>query len=122
MDIETWKYSRIVQEPFDEWKLMFELDEDELPVFQVQSESRHTLITTRQILEKTSNTVVKVEFENIDDVLYGLFKGQMDKPELSTFRIVDLYGYQIDFQLETGKAAVGLIKSINTVRKLVANR
>ncbi len=122
MDYETWKHSRIVQEPFDKWKLLFELDEHELPVFEVQSESKHTLITTRRIIEKTSSTVIKVDFENIDDVMYGLFKGQIDKPELTTFRIIDLYGDQIDFQLETGKAAVGLIKSVNMVRKLVADR
>jgi len=122
MDIETWKYSRIVEEPFDKLKQKFELDRSELPVFEVQSESKHTLITTRRIIEKTSSTVIKAEFENIDDVMYGLFKGQIDKPELSSFRIIDLCGDQIDFQLETGKAAVGLIKSVNMVRKLVADR
>lgn len=122
MDIETWKYSRIVPLPFDKLKLMFELDENELPVFEVQSESKHTLITTRRIIEKTSSTLIKVEFENIDDSVYGLFKGQMDKPELSSFRIVDLYGDQIDFQFETGKAAIGLIKSIDVIRKLITDR
>lgn len=122
MDVETWKYSRIVQQPFDKWKLMFELDKNELPVFEIQGESKHTLITTRRIIEKTMGSFSAVEFENIDDVMYGLFKGQIDKPELSTFRIIDLYGDQIDFQLETGKAAVGLIKSVNMVRKLVADR
>lgn len=122
MDVETWKYSRIVQQPFDKWKLMFELDESELPVFEVQGESKHTLITTRRIIEKTEGSHSMVEFEDIDDVIYGLFKGQIDYPVLSTFRIVDLYGDQIDFQLETGKAAVGLIKSVNMVRKLVADR
>ncbi|TSJ41295.1 hypothetical protein FO442_15400 [Fluviicola chungangensis] len=122
MDNETWKYSKIVQEPFDKLKHEFELDASELPIFEVQGELKHTLITTRRIIEKTSSAVIKVEIENIDDVMYGLFKGQIEKPELSTFRIIDLYGDQIDFQLETGKAAVGLIKSVNMVRKLVADR
>jgi hypothetical protein len=88
----------------------------------VKNPSKHTLITTRRIIEKTEGSYSIVEFEDIDDVIYGLFKGQIDYPVLSTFRIVDLYGDQIDFQLETGKAAVGLIKSVNMVRKLVADR
>jgi len=122
MDVETWKYSRIVQQPFDELKQKFKLDPSELPLIEVQGESKHTLITTRRIIEKTEGSFSVVEFEDIDDVIYGLFKGQIDHPVLSTFRIVDLYGDQIDFQLETGKAAVGLIKSVNMVRKLVADR
>lgn len=122
MDVETWKYSRIVQQPFDKLKEMFELDSSELPVFEVQGESKHTLITTRRIIEKTLGSINAVEFEDIDDIMYGLFKGRIDKPELSTFRVVDLYGVQNDFQLETGKAAVGLIKSVNMVRKLIVDR
>lgn len=54
----------------------------------------------------------------IDDVIFGNFKGVLHKPKLSIFRIVDIYGEQIDFQMETGKASIGLIKSVNTVINL----
>lgn len=119
MNLGTWKYSRIVQLPFDHLKLTFELEEHELPVFEIQSEAKHTLITTHRILEHTSNSLNQVAFDNIDDVLFGLFKGQIDKPDLSSFRIIEMNGESIDFQLETGKAAIGLMKSIHVIRSLV---
>ncbi len=121
MGIDTWNHSQIVEEN-DRYKLNeFELIENELPVFEIKSKEKHTLISTRRILEINKGVVKFIEIEFIDDVIYGNFKGKLNKPEISIFRIVDIYGEEMDFQMETGKAAMGLINSVNTLLKLAVN-
>ncbi len=117
MDIDTWEYSKISAETENKY-IDFELDKNELPIFEIKSQTKHTLITTRQILEVENNILKSIDFESIDDVIFGDFKGTVNKPKLSIFRIIDIYGEQIDFQMETGKASIGLIKSVNTVINL----
>lgn len=118
MDIDIWEYSKIVTAETENEYIDFELDENELPIFEIKSQTKHTLITTRQILEIESNKVKSIDFELIDELIYGDFKGTLHKPKLSVFRIIDIYGQQMDFQMETGKASIGLIKSVNTVMNL----
>lgn len=118
MDIDTWEYSKIITAETENKYIGFELDKNELPIFEIKSQTKHTLITTRQILEIESNKVKSIDFELIDDLIYGDFKGTLHKPKLSVFRIIDIYGQQMDFQMETGKASIGLIKSVNTVMNL----
>jgi hypothetical protein len=118
MDIDIWEYSKIVTAETENEYIDFELDENELPIFEIKSQTKHTLITTRQILEIEKNKLKAIDFESIDDVIFGDFKGIVNKPKLSIFRIIDIYGEKIDFQMETGKASIGLIKSVNTVINL----
>ena len=118
MDIDTWEYSKIVTAETENKYIDFELDNNELPIFEIKSQAKHTLITTRQIIEIENNKLKSIDFESIDDVIFGDFKGTIHKPKLSIFRIVDIYGEQMDFQMETGKASIGLIKSVNTVMNL----
>lgn len=118
MDNATWEYSKIVTAETENEYIDFELDKNELPIFEIKSQTKHTLVTTRQILEIENNKIKSIDFESIDDVIYGDFKGILHKPKLSIFRIVDIYGEQMDFQMETGKASIGLIKSVNTVINL----
>lgn len=118
IDIDTWKYSKIVTAETENKYFDFKLDQNELPIFEIKSQTKHTLITTRQILEIENSKIKSIDFESIDDVIFGDFKGIVNKPKLSIFRIVDIYGEKIDFQMETGKASIGLIKSVNTVINL----
>lgn len=118
MDIDTWEYSKIPTAETENKYFDFKLDENELPIFEIKSQTKHTLITTRQILEIENSKLKSIDFESIDDVIFGDFKGIVNKPKLSIFRIVDIYGEQMDFQMETGKASIGLIKSVNTVINL----
>lgn len=118
MDIDTWEYSKIVIAETENKYIDFELEKNEFPIFEIKSQTKHTLITTRQILEIENNKLKSIDFESIDDIVFGDFKGTLHKPKLSIFRIVDIYGEQMDFQMETGKASIGLIKSINTVINL----
>ena len=118
MDIDTWEYSRIVTAETENKYIDFALEKNELPIFEIKSQTKHTLITTRQILEIENNKFKSIDFGSIDDVIFGDFKGTLHKPELSIFRIIDIYGEQMDFQMETGKASIGLIKSVNTIRDL----
>jgi hypothetical protein len=118
MDIDSWNHSRIADENDKELIEKFELSENELPVFEIKSELAHTLISTRQILQRNKEKVQRLNFEFLDGVVYGNFKGQPNKPELSIFRVVDIHGDELDFQMETGKASIGLIYSVNTIRKL----
>lgn len=118
MDIDTWEYSKILTAETENKYFDFKLDENELPIFEIKSQTKHTLITTRQILEIENSKLKSIDFESIDDVIFGDFKGIVNKPKLSIFRIVDIYGEQMDFQIEIGKASIGLIKSVNTVINL----
>jgi hypothetical protein len=118
MDIDTWEYSKIVTAETENKYFDFKLEQNELPIFEIKSQTKHTLITTRQILEIENSKLKSIDFESIDDVIFGDFKGIVNKPKLSIFRIVDIYGEQMDFQMETGKASIGLIKSVNTVINL----
>ncbi|ESU24662.1 hypothetical protein FLJC2902T_31940 [Flavobacterium limnosediminis JC2902] len=119
MNPESWIYSKVCLENKSE---EFTLEENELPIFEINSSKAKTIITTRHIIEKENENICFVSFDEIDDVIYGDFKKQINKPELSKFRIVDIFGEQYDFQMETGKASIGLINSINTVLKLKASR
>ena len=121
MDIDSWNYSRIADENDKELIEKFELSENELPVFEIKSEFAHTLISTRQILEWNKEKLQRLNFEFLDGVVYGNFKRRPNKPELSIFRVVDIHGDELDFQMETGKASIGLIYSIDTIRKLKAD-
>lgn len=118
MDIDIWEYSKIVTAETENKYFDFKLDQNELPIFEIKSQTKHTLITTRQILEIENSKIKSIDFESIDDVIFGDFKSIVNKPKLSIFRIVDIYGEKMDFQMETGKASIGLIKSVNTLIKL----
>jgi hypothetical protein len=118
MDIDTWEYSKLVTTETENKYIAFELDKNEIPIFEIKSQTKHTLITTRQILEIENNNLKSIDFESVDDVIFGDFKGNVNKPKLSIFRIIDIYGEQMDFQMETGKASIGLIKSVNTILNL----
>lgn len=120
MDIDTWNHSRIADENAAELIEKFELSDNELPVFEIRSDNAHTLISTRQILERNNINVKRLNFDFLDGVVYGNFKGRPNKPELSIFRVTDIHGDELDFQLETGKASIGLIYAVNTIRKLKA--
>ena len=116
MNSESWVYSKVCSENNSK---EFEFEEKELPIFEVNSPKAKMVVTTRRIIERKNKEVYCVNFEEVDDVIYGDFKNQINKPELSKFRIVDIYGNQHDFQMETGKASIGLITCSNTVLKLV---
>lgn len=118
MDIDAWEYSKIVTIETENKYGDFKLDKNEIPIFEIKSQTKHTLITTRQILEIENNKLKSIDFESIDDVIFGDFKGTLNNPKLSIFRIIDIYGEQMDFQMETGKASIGLIKSVNTIINL----
>lgn len=117
MNPESWIYSKVCAENKSDDLI---LEENELPVFEINSTKAKTVITTRRIIEKVNGKIFFVSFDQIDDVVYGNFKKQINKPELSIFRIVDMFGEEYDFQMETGKASIGLIKSVNTILKLKA--
>ncbi|MAW93812.1 MULTISPECIES: hypothetical protein [unclassified Leeuwenhoekiella] len=121
MDIDSWNHSRIADENDTELIEKFELSQNELPVFEIKSELIHTLISTRQIIERTNEKIQRLNFEFLDDVVYGNFKGRPNKPELTVFRVVDIHGDEFDFQMETGKASIGLIYSVDTIRQLRAD-
>lgn len=118
MEPENWLYSKVCVE---DKSIEFVLEEDELPIFEINSQKAKTIITTRRIIENENGKLSFVSFKEIDDVVYGDFKKQINKPKLSKFRIVDMHGDEFDFQMETGKASIGLINSVKTVLKLKAS-
>ncbi|WP_286968965.1 hypothetical protein [Flavobacterium sp. UBA4854] len=116
MNPEEWLYSFV---HVGDKSVEFNLEENELPIFQVNSLNAKTLITTRQIIEKKSDAVIlSIRYEEISDLFYGNFKEKIDKPQLSIFKIIDIYGKKYDFQMETGKASIGLINAVNTILQL----
>ena len=118
IDIDSWKYSHITEENDADLIEKFQLSDNELPIFEIKSDKAHTLISTRQILERNKEIVICLNFDFLDSVEYGNFKGQPNKSELSTFRTTDINGDELDFQFETGKASIGLIYAVDTIRQL----
>jgi len=117
-DLENWQYSKIIT---DIQSLEFPLANEELPIFQIKTPKAQTLVTTRRIIEKSESDFISLDFDELDGVVFGDFKKQMNKPEISIFRTTDIYGEELNFQMETGKASIGLITTINTVKKLRAS-
>jgi hypothetical protein len=116
MNPEEWLYSSV---HIGNKSIEFNLEENELPIFQVNSLNVKTLITTRRIIEKKNDRVtLSIRFEEIGDLVYGNFKGKIDEPQLSIFNIIDINGKKYDFQMETGKASIGLINVVNTILQL----
>jgi hypothetical protein len=115
MDPETWLYSKVISTPEVEG---FDLDSEELPVFLIESEVAITLVTTRRIIEISGSETKSVLITEIQSSYYGLFKGNINAPELSFFKITTINNNLITFQFETGKAAVGVMKSIMTLTSL----
>ncbi|PZR20535.1 MAG: hypothetical protein DI539_10510 [Flavobacterium psychrophilum] len=115
MNPETWLYSKIISTPKAEG---FDSDSEELPVFLIESEVAKTLVTTRRIIETSIGNSKQALITEIQSTDYGIFKGDINKPELSDFRITTINNESITFQFETGKASIGLIYTINTLLKL----
>lgn len=74
MDIDTWEYSKILTAETENKYFDFKLDENELPIFEIKSQTKHTLITTRQILEIENSKLKSIDFESIDDVILEILK------------------------------------------------
>lgn len=120
MNPEEWIYSRICVE---DKSVEFIFEENELSIFEISSFEIKTIVTTCRIIEKNESNVKSLKFENIRKVSYGNFKGtNINKIELSTFRIIDVFGEVHDFQIETGKASIGLINAVSTVLKLKSQK
>ncbi|MDV6169217.1 hypothetical protein R1T16_12345 [Flavobacterium sp. DG1-102-2] len=117
MDPETWLYSKIIATPT---VYGFSLKKEELPVFLIEGNNAKTLVTTRRIIEISGIERKEISIIDIDDIIYGDFKGRPNKPSMSIFRTIDLYGDELNFQLETGAASVGLITSLNTLINLIS--
>ena len=115
MHPETWLYSKIIH---TQTVHGFDLEEEELPIFLIESETAKTLVTTRRIIELSESGIKNISISEIEDIIYANFKGQPNKPSLSIFRTIDMYGDELNFQLETGAASIGLMYSISTLRKL----
>ena len=77
MNPEEWIYSKM---HIGNKSIEFDLEENELPVFEVSSSNVKTFITTRRIIEKNGSSIKTIYFEDIDGVTYGDFKGQINKP------------------------------------------
>ncbi|OUL62028.1 hypothetical protein [Flavobacterium sp. AJR] len=118
MNPEEWLYSKVSTDLKND---TFLFEDNELPIFEIETSKAKTIITTRRILEKEGEILHAVNFDEVDKVFFGDFKGQINKSELSIFRITTIDGEEQNFQMETGKAAIGLIKSIQTVIKLNTN-
>lgn len=117
MEPENWLYSKVCVE---DTSAEFILEENEKTVFEINSQEAKTIITTRRIIEKENGNFSEVNIEEIEDIIFGDFKKQINKPELSKFRILNTYGDEFNFQMETGKASIGLINCIKTLLKLKA--
>jgi len=108
MNPEDWLFSVVCLNNDDK---DFLLEENELPIFKIVSSEAKTLITTRRILEKSQDSLHSILFEEVNEVIWGNFKMDINKPELSKFTVVDMYENTFYYQMETGKASVGLIKA-----------
>jgi hypothetical protein len=117
MDIDKWVNTSI---SFHDFPSQIERLDSELPILSfVLTDSDWTIITTRRIIGKISNDYKQIDFNELDDIVYGDYKNT--KKSTTIFRTTDFHGENTDFLMETGKPSIEFIYSINTIHGLYRN-
>lgn len=75
-----------------------------------------TLITTQRIVGMIENILRAVDFAELDDVSFGMYKDT--RVETVIFRTTDIYGNKLDFLMETGYPSMAYVYGIRTIENL----
>ncbi len=122
MNENNWIFTRIVKEANEKGEIEKHLLSEELSILEIKGEDAVTIVTTQRIIEIQNQKIVNLNIDQIDDVVYGNFKGRpAEEPRLSKFMVTDLYGEKYDFQMETGYASIALMKGLDTVLRIKRN-
>lgn len=117
MDINSWENTSISILDFPS---QIEQLDSELPILSfVLTDSDWTIITTRRIIGKISGDYKQLDFNELDDIVYGDYKNI--KKSTTLFRTTDFHGVNSDFLMETGRPSMGFIYAINTILRLYRN-
>lgn len=79
-----------------------------------------TFITTQRIVGMIDNVLRAVDFAELDDVTFGMYKDT--RVETTIFRTTDIYGNKLDFLMETGYPSMAYVYGIGTIENLYKTR
>ncbi|WP_298248370.1 hypothetical protein [uncultured Christiangramia sp.] len=113
-----WKFTSLINPDSEKIITDFDLIANEIPIIEISDKQSKTLISTRRILEIDNSTRREIKFQNIVSYDFGDFKSEIDNPELSKFTTIDLRNNRQNFQIETGKAAIVIMTTLNTIKNL----
>ena len=114
IDLDKWENTSI---SFLDFPAQIERLDSELPILSFAlTNSDWTIITTRRIIGKISNAYMQIDFNELDNVVYGDYKNT--KKCTTIFRTTDFPGESCDFIMETGKPSIAFLYSINTIHRL----
>ncbi|CAL65866.1 hypothetical protein [Christiangramia forsetii] len=116
-NVTDWYFTKLINQ--DSKKIItFDLIENEIPIIEIADKQSKTLISTRRILEESNSTKTTINFQDIQSYDFGNFKGEIDNPEIKKFRAIDFNNKSQNFQMESGKAAIVIITTLNTLKNL----
>lgn len=75
-----------------------------------------TLITTQRIVGMIDNVIRAVDFAELDDVAFGMYKDT--RVETTIFRTTDINGNKKDFLMETGYPSMAYVYGIGTIENM----
>ncbi|MDN3594178.1 hypothetical protein [Zunongwangia endophytica] len=113
-----WKFTKLNNEDPEKIKTDFDLFKKEIPIIEIADKNSKTIITTRRIIEVNNSIKRTVKFQDIVRYDFGNFKGEIENPELKKFRTIDYKNRNETFQIETGKAAIVIMTTLNTIKNL----
>lgn len=117
IDIDKWTNTSI---SILDFQPQIEQLDSELPILSFAlTDSDWTFITTRIIIGKISGEYKQLDFNELDDIVYGDYKNI--KKSTTIFRMTDFQGDNSDFLMETGKPSIAFIYAINTILRLYRN-
>ena len=115
--VTDWYFTKLINQDSKKLKT-FDLIENEIPIIEIANKQSKTLITTRRILEESNSTKTTINFQDIQSYDFGNFKGEIDNPEIKKFRSIDFNNNSQNFQMESGKAAIVIMTTLNTLKNL----
>ncbi|WP_405199117.1 hypothetical protein [Christiangramia sp. LLG6405-1] len=113
-----WKYTKFNIDNPEKIKTDFDLFENEIPILEITDKYSKTIITTRRIIEENNSIKRTVKFQDINSYDFGNFKGEIGNPQLKQFTTIDSKNKNQNFQIQTGKAAIVIMTTLNTLKNL----
>ena len=94
------------------------LMENELPVAStIAKPTEWTLVTTKKVIGRTSNGLIAINIDDIEQWSWGDFKGKFEEPT-TKMSLTTADGQKKDFIIESGKASMVIIYAIKTLQQL----
>ena len=123
---DQWELTRLYETDFvdapDPINEDLNLWGNELPVAStIANPTEWTFVTTKKVIGRTSNILIAINIEDIDQWSWGDFKGKFEEPT-TKMSLTTADGQKKDFIIESGKASMVMIYAVKTLQQLSRER